>query len=65
MGRKEKDQKISPRILTNSETPKILLCIIKEEIRFIHPIVSLLKIHIYIYLNRKIDYSEMCGHSVM
>lgn len=70
MGVNENDQKISATIMTNNKLPKMLFCITKEEIRLNGPIINLLKIHIHIYiyffyLNRKIDYSEMHGHSMM
>lgn len=50
-GRNEKDQKISTMILTNNKTPKIVLCIIKEEIRLKCPIINLLKTHTHTYIN--------------
>lgn len=67
MGESERDQEITAAIMTNKKTPKMLFCITKEEIRLNGPIINLLKIHIYIYiyLNRKIDDSEMRGHPVM
>lgn len=49
MGGNERDQKTSAAIMTNNRTPKLLLCITKEESRLNGPIINLLKIHIYIY----------------
>lgn len=47
MGGNERDQKTSAAIMTNNRTPKLLLCITKEESRLNGPIINLLK---YIYI---------------
>jgi len=68
MGGNEKDQKTSAMIMTNHKTPKMLFYITKEAMRLNGPITNLLTTHIHLYpfyLNRKIDYSEICGYPTM
>lgn len=64
MGIYEKDQKILAMIMTNNKPSKTLLCITNAEIRLNGSIINWLEIHTHtyiymLYLNRKIDCSEM------